>query len=384
MSQEEEGTGSNVGLRSWLVAQPPWTLAALDLTGIALSAAAAAQLNNPDVLMHVVWIVLAIEAFAYGLRVVAVRIAAVTIFLVVYAFLANDIGTPFAVAMIDLDLEEWPLMVAIAVLVAILADRVTRTSRQYAALYRAASDRLLTAQEDERKRLSADLHDGVGQTMTAMVVTLDAAEAAFASPAIPDDVARKEVRRAREMASIALEDVRGVALRLRPARLQESGLVAAMRELAASAGMPVEFSADASLDHPRLLDPAREVDTYRIVQEAIGNASRHARPTRVEIRVERISRSLRVEVADDGVGFDPGQVAGRGLGLASMRERALAMGGTLDIRSRLGAGTRIRLDIPLADDLGTWTVDDGAAADVMDAAARAPGGAPAKLGAPTS
>lgn len=334
----------------WLVARPLRVLVALEATGIALAAAVVAQLGDPDVLLHVVWIVLAVEAFMFGLRIAAVRIAAATIFVLAYAIAANGDAAPAAAAMTDLDLEEWPLMAVIACIVAIMADRVTHTGRRYASLYRGASDRLLTAQEDERRRLAVDLHDGVGQTMTALALTLDAAEAALAGAEAPDAAGRQAVRRAREMAGIALEEVRGVAFRLRPPRLQEAGLVPALRELAASAGRPVEFSAEPSLVRPSLLDPGHEVDTYRIVQEALGNATRHGRPDRIGVTVRRVGRILRVDVVDDGVGFDPVAVEGRGLGLASMRDRATAIRGTFHVRSQPGAGTAVRLDVPLADD----------------------------------
>ena len=316
MGELDAGDAPRGGWRGgWLIARPLPFLVLLDATGIGLAAAALAQLGDPDILLHVVWIVLAVEAFAFGLRIAALRILAASVFVIIYAVAANGDATPAAAALIDLDLEEWPLMAVIAVLVAIMADRVMLTGRRYAALYRAASDRLLTAQEDERKRLAADLHDGVGQTMTALALTLDAAEAALASADAPDAAGRDAVRRAREMAGLALEDVRGVAFRLRPARLRETGLVAALRELAASAGMAVEFSADASLMRPDLLDPASEVDTYRIVQEALGNATRHGQAHLVQISVRRLDRQLRIEVVDDGVGFDARGVDGRGLGL---------------------------------------------------------------------
>jgi signal transduction histidine kinase len=269
------------------------------------------------------------------------------VFVLLYASFANGSATPIAAGLIDLDLEEWPLMAVIAVIVAIMADRVTNIGRRYATLYRAASDRLLTAQEDERKRLAADLHDGVGQTLTALTLTLDAADAALARTAPQDAAGREGVRRAREMAGIALEDVRGVAFRLRPARLREAGLVAGLRELALSAGRYVEFSADPSLVRPNLLDEDQEVDIYRIVQEALGNATRHAQPDRVRITVQRVDRMLRIEVVDDGVGFDPAIITRRGLGLASMRDRASVLRGTLRVHSRPGKGTVVRLDVPL-------------------------------------
>jgi signal transduction histidine kinase len=125
--------------------------------------------------------------------------------------------------------------------------------------------------------------------------------------------------------------------------------VAAIRELAASAGIPVEFAADPSLLRPGLLDPEREVDVYRIVQEALGNAARHGQPDRVRIAIMRGDRSLRIEVVDDGVGFNEAGIREGGLGLASMRERAASVRGTLQVRSRPGTGTVVSLEVPLAD-----------------------------------
>jgi signal transduction histidine kinase len=321
---------------------------ALDAAAIALAVGTVAQVADPDILLHGVWIVLALEAFAFGLRTAAVRIAVASIFVVGYALAADDNGSQLGLALTDLDLEEWPLMGVIAVIVAIMAERVLATGRRYAALYRAASDRLLTAQEDERNRLARDLHDGVGQTITALSLTLDAADAALARAALPDRAARDAVRRAGEMAGIALEEVREVAFRLRPPRLRETGLVAALRELVQWAGAPVDFSADASLDEPGLLDPACEVEAYRIAQEAVANATRHGHARRVSVSVQRLARHLRIEVSDDGVGFDPRSVGDRGLGLASMRDRAAVVGGSLTVRSRPGQGTLLRLDVPLA------------------------------------
>jgi signal transduction histidine kinase len=336
----------------WLIAEPLWLLVTLDLSAVALGTAAVAQLGDPDILLHVVWIVLAVGAFTFGLRVAAARTLAASVFVMAYAVTANGAANPTAAAMADLDLEEWPLMAVIACIVAIMADRVTSTGRRYAALYRAASDRLLTAQEDERRRLAVDLHDGVGQTLTALVLMLDAAEDEAQAEAPGEGGFR--IRRAREIAGIALEETRGVAFRLRPARLREGGLVAALGELAASAGVQVEFEAEPSLVRPGLLDADREVDTYRIVQEALGNATRHSRAQRIGVTANRVGSMLRLEVADDGDGFDPLSVAGHGLGLASMHERASAVRGTLLVQSRPHGGTLVRLDVPLA---AGWTTE---------------------------
>lgn len=335
----------------WLIGRPLPLLVALDAAGIALVLAAFAQMADPDVLLHCVWIVLALEAFLFGGRVAFVRIVVATLVVVVYALVAEGGSTPLAASMIDLELTEWPLMIIIALLVAIMADRVTQTSRRYALLYRLASDRLLTAQEDERRRLAADLHDGVGQTMTALALTLDAAGSMVASDERPSRQSSDAIRRSQELAAVALEEVRGIAFRLRPARLREAGLVAAIDELAAKAGTAVEFDADLRLIRPGLMDPDKETDAYRIAQEAIGNATRHASATRIVVGVSLYRTSLRIEISDNGVGFATGAVTGRGLGLAGMRERAASIGGELHVGSVPGHGTMVRLDVPLAPDV---------------------------------
>jgi signal transduction histidine kinase len=344
-----ERTGPEPGARQrgGLFSRPYRLQLPLDVVGLALMAAAAAQLGDPDVLLHVVWVVLALEAFLFGAATAGIRIAVASVFVVGYAIAADGSSTPLAASLADLDFAEWPLMAAIAVIVAVLADRVTDTGRRYAALYRRASDRLITAQEDERKHLAADLHDGVGQAITALGLTLDAAETALRAGDRPDE-ALETIRRARALTASTLEDVRAVAFRLRPARLQETGLVAALAELAAAAGIPVAFSAEPELVRPGLVDEAREVDAYRIAQEALGNAARHARASHVTLHVARVDRRLRIEVTDDGIGFDPRLVDARGLGLAGMRDRATAIGATLTVRGRPGRGTLVRLDVPLA------------------------------------
>jgi signal transduction histidine kinase len=351
MSQSVAASTHGPGIRGWLIGRPLGVLLGLDAIGVALGAAAVGQLGNPDVLLHVVWIVLAVEAFTFGLRVAAIRILIASLFVIAYGVVANGDSGEVAAAMIDLDMEEWPLMAVIAIIVAIMADRVTGTGRRYAALYRTASDRLLTAQEVERRRLASDLHDGVGQTLTALVLTLDSAEKALAQPRKEDAPSLDAVQRARALAGMALEETRSVAFRLRPARLREGGLVPALRDLAAGAGVRVEFTAEPKLIRPGLIDPDKEIDVYRIVQEAIGNASRHAHARSIRLAVSNPGRMLRLEVADDGIGFDVKAATDRGLGLTSMEERAGAVHGTLEVRSRPGGGTVVRLDVPLSRDV---------------------------------
>ena len=330
-----------------LLSQPRRVRILLDLVFVVTAVAAFAQVWDPDVLFHLIWVILTIEAFLFGLRLTAARIAVAMLLLLAYFNLGSMAG-PTGPNVAALDLAEWPLMVVIAAIVAVMADRVAATSRQYAELYRRASDRLLTAQEDERKRLGRDLHDGVGQTLTAVVLTLDAAESQmWAGERAPSTLARAAILRAQELAAIALDETRDVAYRLRPDRFVETGLVAATNRLAASAGVPITVVAPADLAVPGLLDPEDEMNVYRIVQEAVSNAIRHARAKHIRIEFESLNGELTVSVTDDGVGFEPGDAEERGLGVAGMRERALILRSGLDVRSVRGVGTRVSITVTL-------------------------------------
>ena len=325
--------------------RPIWLQLLLDGAAVIVAVAIFAQLYDPDVLFHVVWVVLALEAFAFGLGVSGVRIGLAVATLLAYSWVASTAPTGIPLELVELELSEWPLMLIIIVIVSVMADRVSSTGRRYAALYRQASSRLLTAQDDERKRLALDLHDGVGQVLTALTLTLDAAGAA---PSTRDAEEREAaLRRAQELVATALEETRGVAFRLRPARITETGIAAAIRELARVSGGPISVEAEPGLLRPGLLPPETEVEAYRIVQEAVGNALRHALAGHITIDLEHKRPYLRITITDDGLGFDPRTVGDQGLGLAGMHERALAIGALLDVETRPGQGTRVGLRIPM-------------------------------------
>jgi signal transduction histidine kinase len=334
------------------------SLALLDVTAIGLTALTLVGAAEPDLLFHAVWVVLVLEAFAFGSRVSLPRIALAALFIIGYS-VADDTTGLRQLEGSDLLFTEWPFMFVIITMVAVMAERVLRTSRNIAALEERTHQALLTARTDERRRLSSDVHDGIGQTLTALVLTLDAAEAALDQPgtapsellpgsgSAPADRASLEaVRRAREIAAIALEETRDVARRLRPARMRELGLANAVRELAANAGRPVEVRFDPRLSTPDLLPVEEQMEAYRIVQEALANAVRHAsaRTIQVDMQLVRGNR-LQIDITDDGEGFDV-RDAGHGLGLTGMRERAAAIHATLRVQSQAGAGTRIRLLLP--------------------------------------
>ncbi len=311
---------------------------ALDAAAIGLALLTLAQAGPPEFLIHAIFVLLVVHAFLFGLRGTLWRIGIVSAAVLAYAA-GPALGAPFQ----PLELTEWPLMFVIAVLVAWMADRRAATARLYVSLFRRASDRLLTVQEDERRRLARELHDGVGQTITALTLTLDAAGAAVA----PSE-ADARLASARRLAEDALAETRDLANRLRPARLEQIGLAAAVRDLASRAGLPVRVQVDPAAAEAGLLDPTAAAETYRIVQEAICNAARHSGAPEAHVTLAVRDGVLRVAVADEGGGFDPAIGRQSGLGLTGMRERAVLLGGHLRVETAPGEGTRVVLEVPLA------------------------------------
>jgi signal transduction histidine kinase len=321
---------------------------AVDVTCVVLAIALFLRVADPELLLQALWLTVAIGAFLYGLRAALRRIAVATVVMLGYLWVSSAVGVPPTEE--QLEFTEWPLMVAIAVIVAVLADRVSTSARRYASLYRQASERLVTAHEEERGRLALDLHDGVGQTLTAVVLTLDAVDRDIRTSDHPSAIALGSVERARDLASTALAETRQVAAQLRPIRVREIGLGAALRNLADSAGVGVELRFEPAILPPGRLAPDLEIDLYRIAQEAIGNAARHSGAQRIWIGGHVIDGIVRLVVADDGVGFDESE-RDRGLGLDGMRERAAIHGGRVDVQSRRGEGTRVEVLVPLLPSL---------------------------------
>jgi two-component system, NarL family, sensor histidine kinase UhpB len=211
---------------------------------------------------------------------------------------------------------------------------------------REVAGRALQAEEEERKRVSRELHDETAQALAALRIRL---HVALESP----DAARREavLEEVREGITEALDGVRRMARGLRPPALDELGLVAAIeahaRTLQESTTVEVRVEREAL---PPRLPAALELAVYRIVQEALTNALRHADATRITVRLEVRDGWLRVEVSDDGRGFEAGPlVRGEriGLGIGGMQERARYLGGEVEIESRHGEGTRVLALIPV-------------------------------------
>jgi signal transduction histidine kinase len=291
---------------------------------------------SAEFLFHCVFTLLVLHAFLFGLRGTLVRIGLASIPLLLYAD-AGAVGWKEP----PLELTEWPLMFVIAAMVAWMAEKRSSTSRRYAALFRRASERLLTVEEDERRRIAGELHDGVGQVLTALTLTLDAAQSE------PDAViSRGRITSARTLADTALAGTRDLSHRIRPARLEERGLVAAVRDLASQSGFPVVIHASDATAEPSLLGATATVEVFRIIQEALANAARHSGAPRAEVSITRHDERLTVVVADDGRGFDPAEIPEAGIGLAGMLERSRLLGGQLSIESAHQAGTRVTVSLP--------------------------------------
>lgn len=200
--------------------------------------------------------------------------------------------------------------------------------------------RLVAVQEAERIRIARELHDVVGQALTAVRLSLMSLGRVHAmtgaSGEITDSIATIDA---------ALHQVRTVAFDLRPPTLDDLGLTAALRSLcrhvASRAGIPIRVRAGAG---EARFPQAVETACFRVAQEALTNVVRHAQATRVEVRLRtaRGGRLLILEVEDDGIGFDPAQCVGsRCLGIMGMTERAALVGGDVEVVSATGAGTRI-------------------------------------------
>ncbi|HXF37909.1 MAG TPA: PAS domain S-box protein [Actinomycetota bacterium] len=214
----------------------------------------------------------------------------------------------------------------------------------------AALSRLVRAQEEERRRIAEDLHDDPVQRLTAVGIRL-----ATLTESAEDEAQRERLRALEGAIADVIGGLRSMMFRLRPPELDGDGLVDAVREhlarLADEAGW--EWRVEGELR----VRPSAEVASaaYRIIQEALRNAQKHAAAARVTINLGSDATTLRGEVRDDGAGFDPSSVPGHHeghLGLVSMRERAELFGGTCEVESAPGRGTLVRFCLPLAGGAG--------------------------------
>ncbi|MEU3281920.1 HAMP domain-containing sensor histidine kinase [Streptomyces antibioticus] len=206
----------------------------------------------------------------------------------------------------------------------------------------ASSGRVLSAQESERRRVARELHDEVGQTLTAVILQFKSL-----ADRVPQDL-REDVVTAQEAVRDSLDEVRRIARRLRPGVLEDLGLASALRALAlefAAPGVTVTHQVDGSLPP---LGGQTELVLYRVAQEAMTNTARHSQASTISLGLRSAGQhAVELIVRDDGQGLHGAE---EGAGLQGMRERALLLGATLTLTSGNPHGTTVRLRVPLPKD----------------------------------
>ncbi len=227
-----------------------------------------------------------------------------------------------------------------------LLQRLAESERRF----RRLSMGVVRVQEAERGRISREMHDGVGQSLTALKIQLDLLE-----QSLVDDgsLLAARVTALRELAERSLQDVRELSRLLRPQMLDELGLVPTLRwlfrDLHKRIGIEVDFVHE-GID--RLLGPDVETLVYRLVQEAVTNSAKHARAAAVQVSVRATTTQLLLTIQDHGVGFETKSVLASsdgdgGFGVRGMRDRVRLFGGRFMLHSAPGAGTVISVEVPL-------------------------------------
>ena len=242
-------------------------------------------------------------------------------------------------------------LIVVLALITGISYRIKTTERyaeqQYADVVQARTElqtfagRLEQAQEEERRKLSRELHDEFGQTMAAALVELSRIQ----NEMIHDDGTRLQLARVKLELERSMRSIRDIALVLRPSMLDDLGLVPALRwqgrEVARRSGLAVRVEAD---DDCESLPDAYRTCIYRIVQEALHNTVKHAAATCAVVAFKATSDDLRLTIEDDGQGFHP--ASGKGMGLLGMEERVGRLAGHVNVTSALGKGTSIRVTLP--------------------------------------
>ena len=261
--------------------------------------------------------------------------------------------------------------ISVAILAIVYAGRLERRLRRQMAKdvelahdLKELSAKLVSVQEQERRHIARELHDEIGQALTAVKVELALAQRAIDGAEGPINM----LQAARTITDGALHQVRDLSYLLHPAALDEFGLVSAVDAYIKSFSKRHEIVAE--LSHASMssrLAPETEAAAYRIIQEALNNVAKHAKATECKVYLARQQDTLRIVVEDNGIGFDataPRSADRRGLGLIGIRERAAHLNGTVVIESVRGRGTRIVVELPVrrATDAGCGTHAQDAAA----------------------
>ena len=213
---------------------------------------------------------------------------------------------------------------------------------------------VISAQEDERRRVARELHDEAGQALTALIIGLERGLAAMPDHVqVPESMLQPRALMSdlRDLAARTLDEVRNLALELRPSVLDDLGLVAALRQYVRASGERTGLATHVTvsgLDEADRLPASVETALFRIAQEAVTNTIRHAQADSVQVFLRRGQNEVSLEVRDDGVGLGTnGASPGTHLGLFGMRERAHLLGGTLQVTRGSPNGTSVKVSVPL-------------------------------------
>ncbi len=208
------------------------------------------------------------------------------------------------------------------------------------------SRRLVEAHENAQRAIGRELHDQIGQMLTALKLTIEIA------PKLPSDLAAKKMSGAQELLDELMTRVSNLSLELRPSMLDDLGLIPALlwhvNRYKEQTGIEVDFKHSGV--EGRRFDSELETTAYRIVQEALTNVARHARATHVRLEVRLEVHKIEIYIEDDGAGFDAEGALAKHRGLSAMQERAQLVGGEFDIKSGNDQGTRIRICLPLLEE----------------------------------
>jgi signal transduction histidine kinase len=209
----------------------------------------------------------------------------------------------------------------------------------------ALSHRLVEIQETERRNIARELHDEAGQALASLIVGLRLLEQEAHNP----DATRARLKELRRIVDSVMEELHRLAMDLRPASLDQLGLVAALKQFIESLSdrqtMNIQLE-EIGFENGRLL-PEIETPLYRIVQEALTNAVMHSQATEIAVILDRRGDRVIIIVEDNGVGFDPETETSQSrMGLAGMRERSEMLGGILTVESEGGSGTTIHVEVP--------------------------------------
>jgi signal transduction histidine kinase len=253
----------------------------------------------------------------------------------------------------DLEHRDIAIEVADSLAIAIHSARLLETVTSHSIELQRLSARLISVQEEERKYISYELHDEIGQVLTAITYNLAAIRRN-----IPEPISAKAADRlsdSEELVHQVMERIRDMSLKLRPSMLQDLGLIPTLRwyinQYGERMNLNVEFSAD-SIECP--IHESTETALYRFVQEGLTNAARHAQASNITVSLECEGEILQATVRDDGIGFNPDgsddiRASLEGTGLLGIRERLAPFGGQLRIESVIGQGTTLQARIPIGE-----------------------------------